>query len=159
MNSRAALSLVAVGIALALGGCASTSEGTPVPTPPAPNTPTVAPTVTPGSILGGWRLSGGSDDQGAMSLGDAVVTLTVAGADSGGRAPCNSYGLHIAGSAAGPIRVSRELQTEMACADPDRNALETRYLAALGGTTAAELDGRDLVLTGTGVTLQFTPTS
>lgn len=164
---RAGIAPVAIVLALGLAGCASGSGGSSVPTSSAPHTPTPSRTPTPSStaspaaheIAGKWQLASGTDAQGSLSIGNERVTLTVNGADSGGQGPCNSYGVHLSSSRTGPITVTRGIQTQMACADPDRMILEKRYFAALNNATQAELDGGSLVLSGAHISLRYSPIS
>jgi heat shock protein HslJ len=154
MPARALAGLAALVITLTLGGCAS--GGAETPTPPAPHTPTSEPGGQ--SIAGSWQLASGTDAQGAMTLGNDVITLKISGSGAGGKAPCNGYGFHLSSNSTGPIVVTRGVATDMACVDPDGMALEARYLAAFNRITRAALEGGRLVLTGTDVTLQFAKT-
>jgi len=154
MSARALASIAALVVGLALGGCAS--GGAETPTPPAPRTPTIVPGGQ--SIAGNWQLASGTDGTGTMILDADAITLKISGSEAGGKAPCNGYGFHLSSSSTGPVVVTRGVATAMACVDPDRMALEARYLAAFGRITEAALDGGRLILTGTDITLRFTRT-
>jgi heat shock protein HslJ len=154
MSARALAGLAALVIALALGGCAS--GGAETPTPPTPHTPTIVPGGQ--SITGNWQLASGTDGKGAMTLDSDAITLKISGSGAGGKAPCNGYGFHLSSDSTGPVVVTRGVATDMACVDPDRMALEARYLAAFDRITEAALESDRLILTGTDVRLQFTKT-
>jgi heat shock protein HslJ len=92
-------------------------------------------------LTGEWRLAKASDAAGSMSIGGVPITLAVHDTEVAGRAPCNSYsgeirpGVGAAGSDAAWL--TTVAWTEAACADPRRNDLERRYLAALVAVTGA----------------------
>jgi heat shock protein HslJ len=114
---------------------------------------------TPGSaqdITGSWQLVSGTDAKGAITAGDATVTFTFNGRSSGGHGPCNSFGATSTGTTTGPITIVVGIHTEIACVDPELNATEPRYFAALDKVTTASLDNGTLTLTGNGDTLTFT---
>jgi len=137
---------VGLGAASCLGGCAS-----------AGGSPTGTPTST-ASITGDWRLVSGHDGTGKFDLTGVVVTLRVDGSKSGGSGPCNGYGESIDGSTTGTIRLTRGVSTDMACVPQERNVLEARYFAVLGGTMSASLENGDLVLASARGTLAYEPT-
>jgi heat shock protein HslJ len=148
---------------LALGGCASSGFGplqeshASMPVVP---TPTSSPSsATQQTIDGHWRLVGGTDATGPMDLDSAVVTLTIDGADSGGQAPCNSYGVTISGDSVGTVTIRPGIHTDMACQDPERTALESRYLASLPTISSAHFHGQELVLDGPNVQLDYMPSA
>jgi hypothetical protein len=163
MKGRTAQFLVVIAIGFVLTGCASESALGPAGGSPStlmPVVPTVAPThSTDESIEGNWRLTSGVDTTGTFDIDNTIVTLTVNGSDSGGRAPCNSYALHITGTTAGAITIKQGSHTEIACVDSERNALETRYFGALNHVSVAALKGQTLVLRGDGVELDFAPSA
>jgi heat shock protein HslJ len=107
-------------------------------------------------ITGNWQLVSGTDAKGALSPGSAVVTFKFNGQSSGGRGPCNSFGATAKGATTGTISIVVGIHTEMACLDPEYNATESRYFAALDTVTTATLDNGTLTLTGDGDTLVFT---
>lgn len=154
MQNRILLGLAAVAIAVAVGGCASTSGGgyggSGGPSPPA---------ATPQSILGTWQLVGGTTANGSISPDGSTVTLKLDGAHSGGHGPCNSFGATETGSTTGKISIRVGIRTMMACAEAARNVTESNYFAALGKVTDASLASGNLTLTGGGVSLVFTKAS
>jgi heat shock protein HslJ len=163
MFSRTTHALAVLVVGLALAGCASSSHES-APSPSSTNTmpvvPTPAPTNPPAagdSITGNWKLIGATDAKGTFDLDASSITLRVDGSNSGGKAPCNNYGLRITGDTVGPITITRGVQTQMACQDPEQNALELRYLGAINRITTAGLKAENLVLTGAGVQLDFAP--
>jgi heat shock protein HslJ len=107
-------------------------------------------------ITGNWRLVSGADAKGAFTTGSAVVTFTLDGQSSGGRGPCNSFGATTTGATTGAISVVVGIHTDMACMDPELNATEARYFAALDKVTTAALERGTLTLTGNGDSLVFT---
>lgn len=107
-------------------------------------------------ISGNWQLVNGTDSKGTITPGDATVTYKINGQSSGGRGPCNSFGATTQGTTTGPIVIVVGIHTEMACLDPELNATEARYFAALGKVTTAALDNGTLTLTGNGDSLVFT---
>jgi len=138
---RARLLVLALS-ALALTGCAAQPEAEPVPAP---------------SLDGGWRLTSGSDADGALDLdaGGSTVTLSVAADVFSGSAPCNNYTGSIDGSGDFP-RFSAVASTRMACEPEAVMRLEEGYFAALEAVDAGTIDGEVLTITGVaGVELVF----
>ncbi|MDQ1546359.1 MAG: hypothetical protein QOH69_1263 [Actinomycetota bacterium] len=111
---------------------------------------------SPEDITGNWKLVGGTDAKGDITSGSAVVTFTFNGQSSGGHGPCNSFGATATGTTTGTIAIVVGIHTEIACVDPELNANESRYFAALDKVTTAALDNGRLTLTGDGDTLTFT---
>jgi heat shock protein HslJ len=107
-------------------------------------------------ITGNWQLVGGTDAKGDITPGGAVVTFTFNGHSSGGHGPCNSFGATATGTTTGTIAIVVGIHTEIACVDPELNANESRYFAALDKVTTAALANGRLTLTGDGDTLTFT---
>jgi heat shock protein HslJ len=89
-----------------------------------------------------------------MPVRGVPVTLAINDTDVAGQAPCNQYSGSIEldgdGVAFGPLT-----RTKMACGEP-RDALENRYLDALGSVTESRLSGDELTLSGTDIALRFT---
>jgi heat shock protein HslJ len=105
-------------------------------------------------IVGNWSFVSGSLDGAAIDGADSV-TLTADPLSLGGTSACNQYGAGytIAGTA---IVIEDAVSTMMACEDPLMET-ERAYLDALGRVDTVEMDGVDLVLSGDGVELRFTP--
>jgi heat shock protein HslJ len=137
------IAILAVAVGLLLGGCASTPDAIGGPGP-AFHQP----------LTGTWTLTSGTDAQGTMGIQDTVVTLTLDGKKSHGTGPCNGYGVEVVGDT-GAVTITEGVHTEMACTQQYRNALETRYFAALAKVDHAAYVGKSLVLSGTGVELDF----
>jgi heat shock protein HslJ len=110
---------------------------------------------SPQDITGNWQLVSGTDAKGNMTPGGATVTFTFNGQSSGGHGPCNSFGATATGTTTGTIAIVVGIHTEMACLDPELNATENRYFAALDKVTSASLDSDTLTLTGDGDSLVF----
>lgn len=103
--------------------------------------------VPPAYLAPEWRLV---DLNGEAVTVPVTIDLSRPG-ELAGQAPCNRY----AGSYDGPLpdfRPGPLRATRMAC---ENLALESAFLAALGGVTRAETAGDRLVLTGDGVRLEF----
>lgn len=76
----------------------------------------------------------------------AGVTLDVGeGGRVTGRAPCNRYSGQLTQSG-GAMTVSGTVMTRMACAEPDRMMVETRFGMALGSITAARRSADGIAL-------------
>ena len=134
--SRALLVLAAV---LLVAGCAERARPS-----------TVA------EVVGAWFLAEGSaDGEPLPQPAGARATLDVAADTLGGRSFCNHYSstYRLDGDA---LVIDGLGGTEMAC-EPDVMAAETAYLSALGRADTVAHDGDDLVLTGDGVRLRFSP--
>jgi heat shock protein HslJ len=107
-------------------------------------------------VLGEWFLAEGEADGGPLPQpAGSTATLTVTPDQLSGRSFCNSFssGYRIDGAT---LAVDGLGGTDMAC-EPDVMAAETAYLAALGRADTVAHDGTDLVLTGDGVRLRFSP--
>jgi heat shock protein HslJ len=156
MRSRILLGLSAFVLAIALGGCAAASGGGGSSGGGLPGDGSSGGSSSaPQSINGTWQLVGGSDANGAFSLGDATITLKLDGAKSGGQGPCNAYGATETGSTTGPISIRLGIRTMMACSEAARNVLESRFFGALSHVSHAGLAGGELTLSGGGVSLVF----
>jgi heat shock protein HslJ len=109
-------------------------------------------------ITGNWQLSSGSVDGQAIPLiVGSPVTLNVTGTEIGGSSACNSYGgqFILDGSS---ISIGDLMSTLMMCT-PDVMDVEIPYTAALPEVDTVALDGDQLVLTGPGIELRFSPAS
>jgi heat shock protein HslJ len=107
-------------------------------------------------VLGEWFLAEGSAGGGPLPQpAGSSATLTVTPEELSGRSFCNSFssGYRIDGTT---LAVDGLGGTDMAC-EPDVMAAETAYLGALGRAVTVAHDGADLVLTGDGVRLRFSP--
>ncbi len=123
------------------------------------STPSPSPTPAPDRLDGtSWALESIDDQPLPDGVADNVPTLAFAGGSVSGGAGCNtftgSYTLDGNSLSFGPLAV-----TAMAC-EPDVSAVETAYLAALGGVSswAVPADaamGTELTLTGSGPKLVF----
>ncbi|MDT0275004.1 META domain-containing protein [Blastococcus goldschmidtiae] len=105
---------------------------------------------------GTWQLSSGTVDDAALPRPeDARATLDLDDGEAGGTAFCNRWfaGYELDGSAFALSGIGR---TEIGCA-PEVMAAERAYLDALGAVDSLATDGEELVLTGDGVELRFTP--
>ena len=107
-------------------------------------------------VVGEWFLVEGTVDGGPLPQpAVSAATLTVTAEELSGRSFCNSYSstYRLDGDA---LSIDGLGGTEMAC-EPDVMAAETAYLGALGRADTVAHDGADLVLTGDGVRLRFSP--
>jgi heat shock protein HslJ len=103
---------------------------------------------------GTWRLTSGSLDGAPIVLvAGSEPTLSLSGAEVGGRAGCNSYG-GTATVEGDRIAIAALSMTEMAC-DEGRMAVEAAYVAALSRITSFRLVGDDLTLIGDGGELTY----
>ncbi|CCG05058.1 META domain-containing protein [Blastococcus saxobsidens] len=118
---------------------------------------TGGPGVSGGPDLSGeWQLAEGTVDGAALPRpSGTTATLQFVAGEVRGVAFCNSYGASYRNGGTS-LSVGEIGRTEMACA-PDVMAAEDAYLGALAAVDTAALDGEDLVLTGGGVELRFTP--
>jgi len=148
---RTTLGIVAIA-ALLLTGCSTDS-------PTGPDTSGKSPTADAGPLGGEWVLQSGSDETGDFDLKDSTSTLTLTGANTGGRSPCNIFGasveVDVDDSGTGTVDITPTFQTEAACEDPDLMALEPRYLDALDAVADVTVSGETLTLSSKGVTLEF----
>jgi heat shock protein HslJ len=107
-------------------------------------------------ITGNWQLVSGSVDGQAIPLtDDSPVTLNATGTEVGGTSACNSYGgqFILDGSS---ISIGDLFTTLMMCT-PDVMDVEIPYTAALPEVDTAAIDGDQLVMTGPGIELRFSP--
>lgn len=113
-----------------------------------------APVASTAELRGEWVLTAGTDSVGALDAAITDVTLVIDADGVSGRV-CNSFGGSLLGSPAN-LRVESLFSTEMYCMTPDGiMELEQRFLSDLGSVTSATIDGEMLVLTGSGITLEF----
>jgi heat shock protein HslJ len=107
-------------------------------------------------VLGEWFLADGEADGGPLPRpAGSSATLIVGPEELTGRSFCNSFSSTYRLDGA-TLAVDGVGGTEMGC-EPGVMAAETAYLSALGRADTVTLDGADLVLTGTGVRLRFSP--
>jgi heat shock protein HslJ len=107
--------------------------------------------------------AGGPDITGSWELAEGVpgavppsgATLVVDEAGFSGRSFCNSYSSTYRLDD-GALSVDGLGGTEMGC-EPDVMAAERAYLAALGSASAVTIQEGDLLITGNGGLLRFTP--
>jgi heat shock protein HslJ len=107
-------------------------------------------------ITGNWQLVSGSVDGQALPLIDgSPVTLNVTGTEIGGTSACNSYGgqFILDGSS---ISIGDLVTTLMMCT-PEVMEVEIPYTAALSEVDTVAFDGDQLVMTGAGIELRFSP--
>lgn len=132
--------IASVALTVVLCACDTSSPG--------PNGP------GPVDVSGDWQMTSGTMDGGQIPVPeDAQITLTVEGAQIGGRAACNHYGGEIVVQD-GRLRFSVTSMTAMACAEPVM-AAEAAFNAALPRVVAAARDGDRMTLTGPDVELVF----
>jgi heat shock protein HslJ len=132
--SRAAFLLTAV---LVLAACAGGTGGGP-------------------DVAGEWELATGTADGAPLPQpAGARATLELSADEARGISFCNHYSsaYRLSGSS---LTLDGLGGTDMGC-EPDVMAAESAYLAALGAVDSAVADGEDLLLTGDGVELRFTP--
>lgn len=131
--------------ALLVAACTTGGASLPSPSPSASPSSSAGSGALPKDVAGAWQL---------IQIGEAAIDaiaiptleVTETGAASGS-AGCNQFSGTVMVSA-DEIRFGPLATTEMACADP-ANALETRYLAALGAARAWTIDGEgNLVIEG-----------
>jgi heat shock protein HslJ len=107
-------------------------------------------------VVGAWFLAEGSaDGQPLPQPAGPHATLDVEPDALGGRSFCNLYSSTYRLDGASLV-IDGLGGTEMGC-EPDVMAAETAYLSALGRADTVALEGADLVLTGDGVRLRFSP--
>ena len=106
-------------------------------------------------VLGDWYLAEGSADGVPLPRPTPPATLTVGPDELSGTSFCNHYGstYRLDGSA---LAVDGLGGIDMGC-EPEVMAAETAYLSALGRADAVAREGGDLLLTGDGVRLRFSP--
>lgn len=107
-------------------------------------------------VTGEWQLASGTAIGADLPVPPgATATLALSGGEANGTAFCNrffaSYDLDGSSFSMGDIG-----STMMAC-EPDVMAAESAYLEALAGVDTAVLEAGDLLLTGAGIELRFTP--
>ena len=94
-------------------------------------------------VRGNWHLVAGSDADGDLGVGDALVTMRVGGGQVSGRGPCNDYSGPIGDPGPGMLR--DVVPGALPCGD---GGLEARYLRDLAATTALEVEDGHLVASG-----------
>ncbi len=141
-----------------LAGCGEESIETTIGEQPVDDgvTEDVPPaTVDGGELIGtSWTLATGAGPAGEIMLVDGFpITLVFDGDTLGGTAACNEYGGEyvIEGSTLGIDNLS---MTGMGC-QPDVQAAEAAYLAALGDVDGIDLVGDELALSGPATELVF----
>ena len=109
-------------------------------------------------ITGNWQLLSGSVDGQALPLiNGSPVTLNVTGTEIGGTSACNSYGAPFILDDSS-ISIGDVMSTLMMCT-PDVMAVEVPYTAALSKVETVAFDGDQLVMTGPGIELRYSPAS
>lgn len=107
-------------------------------------------------MTGNWRLVQGSVGGQAIPLIDgSPVTLNVTGTEIGGTSACNSYGSQftLEGST---ITIGDLVSTMMMCT-PEVMDVEIPFTAALREVDTVAIEGEQLVMTGPGIELRFSP--
>lgn len=105
---------------------------------------------------GSWQLHSGTIDGRAVPIVNShPITLNIDGKVIGGTASCNGYGGEVQRD--GGFRVTSLNYTQMACFPEATMLAESTYLEALGRVDTANVIARTLVLTGSGVSLEFAP--
>jgi len=127
---------MALGLLAAACGASGTGAGASSGAPEAPD--------------GVWELTSGS-----RLVPGWPITLTIDGADAGGRAACNGYfgSVQIDGSA---LVFSALGATDMGC-EPDVMAAESGFFRSLGGVDQWAIASGRLLLSGPDVSLTFDP--
>lgn len=143
------------------GGISGGEVVTPMPIP------TEIPSGSAGVLEGNWTLAQYGDPADALApVETAVPTIRFEANGVSGNAGCNNYsgGFSFSNNT---IEFTEMITTRMAC-EPERNQLETDFLAALGSATTFSVSGDTLTInysidhgdgTVTGGTLVFTRTA
>ncbi len=108
------------------------------------------------SIAGGWEFTGGTAHGADLPRPPgASATLDLTGEEARGTAFCNQYfsSYRLDGSS---LALDGLGSTQMGC-EPDVMTAESAFLAALADVDGVAADGDDLLLTGDGVELRFSP--
>ncbi len=109
----------------------------------------------PGQELQGqWQLLEATDAQGPMDLKGSTVTMEIDADSARSDGPCNILQFELRGGP-GDVEVTLGPITERACLDQDLMLIETRYVAALGAVTRADVSGDTLTLAGDDVRLTW----
>lgn len=112
-----------------------------------------------GSIEGNWVLDSatGADGAIAVDIGN-TPTLRLESGSVTGQSHCNSFGGQYRVNTSGRFEITDGLaMTEMACADADAMTAEQLLLDALAAVESFGIEGDNLVLSGDGVRLVYTP--
>ena len=103
---------------------------------------------------GSWQLHSGTIDGRAVPIvGSHPITLNIDGNIIGGTASCNGYGGEVQRDVG--FRLTELFVTEMACFPEATMLAESTYLEALGRVDGIDVIARTLVLSGSGVSLEF----
>lgn len=112
------------------------------------------PPAAGGDLDGEWRLVSGTHQGDSVPIPeDAPITMTIDGAEVGGRAACNIYGgeLDVDGDR---VAIGAMSMTEMGCDAPVMEA-EAAYIAALGDVERWARSGSTLTFSGEAVELTY----
>lgn len=163
-RTTALRSIVAVSGAAALvlgallSGCAGPAEDSGDPAVSGPAAGGEGGSVTQPPLGGRWVLVAGADADGVLVLPETPsngigLDLTTEGEVSGSGG-CNTFSGTVADEpgegATAALEFGPLMSTKMACADDAANALESRYLAALGDADAYSMTDGRLAITGPG---------
>ena len=115
------------------------------------------------TLDGEWLLRAGTLDGSPISrAANHPTTLGIDGGRFGGRAPCNEYNGYIDMSVGllldasrGSLHMHDTFRTLALCLDDSVMQSEADYLAALARVSHFQRDGSRLILSGSGVELQF----
>ncbi|MEM7141595.1 MAG: META domain-containing protein [Actinomycetota bacterium] len=104
---------------------------------------------------GEWLLTGLTDADGAATLPDGELRMTIGEDGIQGDLGCNGFFGQASIGDDGAVAMGGIGSTEMACGDQARMTFEVIYGQVLSGITAWTLDGTTLTFTGEGTTLIY----
>jgi hypothetical protein len=136
------LAASALGVVLALSGCAPSSTH-----PPAAAAEPI--------LRGEWELRAGTDSTGTMDLSNTFIALTIGdAAHTLATSPCSTEPVSVRGSV-GAIWVTAPRTANPGCADTRQRQLDSRFLRALNRTRVATVVNGSLVLASSTARLEF----
>ncbi|TPW70045.1 META domain-containing protein [Schumannella sp. 10F1B-5-1] len=154
-----AAAVLALGL---LAGCssgddaASTDDASSSPKPSASTPESDSGAVIDTGMARLWPLASITDAEGTLAPPTVSATLDLREADKvSGQGGCNGFGADATLGDGGSLVIGPIVSTKRACADPDQQAQETRYLAALDQVDKIAQSGDTLTLTGGGVELVY----
>lgn len=112
-----------------------------------------------GEIEGNWLLQSASGPDGVIPVDIGTnPTLRLDAGRISGQSHCNSFSGQFRANSSGRFEITDGLAvTEMACIDADAMAAEQLLYQALAAVGSYGIEGENLVLTGEGVRLEYTP--
>lgn len=153
-----AAAVLALGL---LAGCSSGDDSSAGDASPSPKPSASAPASDSGTVIDTgmarlWLLTSITDAEGTLAPPTVSATLDLREADRvSGQGGCNGFGADATLGDSGSLTLGPIIATKRACADPDQQAQETRYLAALDQIDKIAQTGDTLTLTGGGVELVY----